>query len=140
MRFSVLMLRFRATLRHLWYDQFGGVGVVTRNPTPNPRGMDAWGHYAICPFSYVGPNPYLTGGDPVTAQQFKLGVLEYLDMGPAINAGNTACVLMGLNPGTMKIQAFWQNPTDGANEALKEVDNNTDLSGFTAVGIAFGKG
>lgn len=115
-------------------------GVVTRNPSSNPRGMDAWGHSAICPFSYAGPNPYATGGDAITAQQFKLGVIEYIDIGPGVSANTVQAVIWAWNPTTSKLQAYWQNPTAGANEALQEVDNGTDLSGFTALGIAFGKG
>src|SRR6266851_2717145 len=54
------------------------VGVVTRNSAPDPRGMDAWGHYAVCPFKYIGPTVYAAGGDAQAAQVFKLGVVEYV--------------------------------------------------------------
>lgn len=116
-----------------------GVGVVTRNVSPS-RGMDVWGHFAISPFRYVGPNPYATGGDPILAQQFKLGVVEFIDIGVGIKADGTAAIVFCYNPATAMMQAFWQNPTAGASEALQEVDNGTDLSGYTAFGMAMGKG
>lgn len=112
-------------------------GVVNKDIT---RGLDVWGHSAVSPFSYVGPNPYPTGGDAQAAQVFKLGVVECVDIGVGVNVATTAAVVFSYNYATGKIQAYWQTPTAGANAALAEVDNGTDLSGFTARGIAFGKG
>lgn len=104
------------------------------------RRLDAWGHTVASPFQYVGPNPYATGGDAVTAQQFKLGVIEYVEIALGLKADTTAAVAFMYNQTTGKMQAFWQTPTAGANAPLAEVDNGTDLSGYTAQGIAFGKG
>lgn len=112
-------------------------GVVNKDVT---RGLDVWGHTVVSPFSYVGPNPYATGGDAQAANVFKLGVLENVDIGPGVSANGVQAVVFSYNYVTGKMQAFWQNPTAGASEALQEVDNGTDLSGFVARGVAFGKG
>lgn len=116
---------------------FMAVGVVSRNVSPS-RGMDVYGHSAVCPFNYVGPNPYATGGDPVTPQQFKLGVIEFIDIGLGVSADTLTAVLFTYNFTTAKMQAY--QSTTGAPNALVEVANGTDLSGFTARGYAFGKG
>ena len=129
--------RLTRFLRWFIRNEIGAAGVVDRTVS---RGLDVWGHVAVSFFKYTGPNPYATGGDPQSAQAFKLGVLEYIDIGPATNAGLTLAVVLVYDHVNSKMQAFWQNPTDGANEGLKEVDNGTDLSGFTARGVAMGRG
>jgi hypothetical protein len=102
------------------------------------RGMDVWGHHAVSSFSYVGPNPYATGGEALSAQAFKLGVVEIVPAFLGVNSGGTAAVVFQYNYGTGKMQAFWQNEV--AASALVEVANGTDLSGYTGRGFAYGKG
>lgn len=128
-------------MKHLQFLVQGGVylapGVVNKNSS---RGMDVWGHFAVCPFSYIGPTVYAAGGDAQAANVFKLGVVEYVEIGVGVSANGLQAVIYVYNNATNKMQAFWQTPTAGANAPLAEVDNGTDLSGFTAFGLAFGKG
>ena len=46
-------------------------------------------------------------------------------------------VIFAWNPTTLKVQAFWGNA--GTAGVLPEVDASTDLSGYKALMIAFGK-
>ena len=112
--------------------------VVTRNPSSNPRGNDVWGHYGVVPFDYVGNSSYQAGGDVLTAQQFKLGVVEFIPAFVGQNLATTSAVIYCYNPSTGAMQAY-QSST-GAPLALVEVANGTDLSAFTGHGMAFGKG
>ena len=113
-------------------------GVVTRNSAPDPRGMDAWGHYAVCPFKYIGPTVYAAGGDAQAAQVFKLGVVEYVEDFLGIPAAGTTAVIYHYDVTNAKMQAF--QSTTGAPSALVEVADATDLSTFVGHSRAYGKG
>jgi hypothetical protein len=110
-------------------------GVLSRTVA---RGKDVWGHTAIMPFSYVGPNPYATGGEAQAASAFKLGAVECCPAFLGVNSGGTAAVVFQYNITTSKMQCFWQDELTAS--ALVEVTNGTDLSGYTGRGIAYGKG
>jgi hypothetical protein len=110
-------------------------GVLSRTVS---RGLDAWGHVAVSFFSYVGPNPYATGGESHPAGDFKLGVVEEVPAFLGVSADTTQAIVFQYNVATSKMQAFWQNEL--AASALVEVANGTDLSGFTGRGHAMGKG
>jgi hypothetical protein len=80
---------------------------------------------------YTGPASYVTGGDAMTAQEFKLGRLyDIIPMGHAINAGGTIRLLQYDVANAVMI---WTVPNTGA-----EVANATDLSGYTAHLLAIG--
>ena len=102
------------------------------------RGLDVWGHTAVSPFSYVGPNPYVTAGEAIAANQFKLGQVEEIPPFLGVNVATTAAVVFQYNCTTGKMQAFWQNEVVAS--ALVEVANGTDLSGYAGRGRAYGKG
>lgn len=103
------------------------------------RGMDAWGKYAIAPFSYVGPASYVTGGETLVPNKAKLGLVELMFGGFGIaTTGAATAVWFVWNPSTLKIQAFWGNA--GSASALPEVDSTTDLSDYKAQFIALGRG
>lgn len=91
--------------------------------------------------TYAGPGSgaggYVTGGDPITAQQVKLGLIEWSP--PAIGNSGTAAVVYQYNFLTGKIQAFWQTGAGGA-AALPEVDSGTDLSTYVALMSFEGRG
>lgn len=110
-------------------------GVVNKNVS---RGLDVWGHFAVCPFSYVGPNPYATGGESIVDSVFKLGDIEYVTPIIAFSADRTQAVLFQYDPVSNKMMAYWGNTTPAG--VLPEVTNATDLSGFSGLGMAFGKG
>lgn len=120
------------------------VGTVTY-PASNARwGKDERGLSMRAQFNYAGPGAgaggYVTGGDPITAQQLKLGTIEYMPPAVAIAAvGAATAVIYQYNYSTGKIQAFWQTGA-GAAAALPEVDAGTDLSGYTAFMVAEGRG
>lgn len=111
-------------------------GTVARNVSPS-RGMDVYGHSAVCPFQYTGPSTYPTGGDPQAAGVFKLGVVEAIGDFLGVNAGGTAAISFHYNCATNKMQAFWDN---GVGAAMSEVTNNTDLSAYVGNSVAYGKG
>lgn len=113
------------------------VGVVTRNVSPS-RGMDVWGHFAVCPFQYYGPTSYLAGGEAQGAQAFKLGVVEVVHDFLGVPAAGTTAVIYRYNITTGKMQAF--QSTTGAPNALVEVADATDLSSFIGNSVAMGKG
>ncbi len=112
------------------------VGAVTRNVSPS-RGMDVYGHSAVCPFQYYGPTSYLAGGEAQGAQVFKLGTVEYIPDFLGVPADGLHCVIYHYNTTTNKMQAFWDA---GANAAMKEVTDATDLSTYIGNSIAMGKG
>jgi hypothetical protein len=110
-------------------------GVLSRTVS---RGKDVWGHVAVMPFSYVGPNPYATGGESHPANDFKLGVIEYCPAFLGVNSAGTLAVVFQYDIANSKMQAFWQNELTASG--LVEVANGTDLSGYTGRGMAYGKG
>lgn len=122
------------------------VGTVTYPPTtPSvawPR--DDRGGSARVMFSYTGPGAgaggYVTGGDTILAGQIKLGKIEFMPAAVAIAAvGAATAVIYQFNYVTGKLQAFWQTGAAAA-AALPEVDAGTDLSGYTALLVAEGRG
>lgn len=113
------------------------VGVVTRNVSPS-RGMDVWGHFAVCPFQYFGPTVYAAGGDSQPAAAFKLGVVEVVHDFLGVPAAGTTAVIYRYNTTTNKMQAF--QSTTGAPNVLVEVADGTDLSTFIGNSLAMGKG
>lgn len=119
------------------------VGTVTYPASGARWGKDARGLSMRAIFNYSGPGAgaggYVAGGDPITAQQIKLGAIEYCPVALAVDVATTAAVLYQYNYATGKIQAFWQTGAAGA-AALPEVDAGTDLSGFTALMVAEGRG
>lgn len=118
-------------------------GTVTYPGTGARWGKDQRGLSMRASFTYAGPGAgaggYATGGDPITAQQIKLGTIEYCPPALGVNVATTAAVIYQYNASTGKIQAFWQTGAGGA-AALPEVDAGTDLSGFTAQMVAEGRG
>jgi len=91
-------------------------------------------------FSWTGATSYVTGGDAITASQIKLGRIEFMPMAGAIaTTGAATAILFVYNYVTGKIQAFWQTGAAAA-AALPEVDAATDLSDYTALMVAEGRG
>lgn len=75
---------------------------------------------------WTGPNPYVSGGEPITAQTFGLGkILAFLG-GTAVDAAG-AVRLIVYNPTTGKVMWY----VDGA-AGFVEVANGVNLSTFTA--------
>lgn len=71
---------------------------------------------------------YATNGVAVTATQFGLGVLDDVQVMP------TAGYIFEFDKTNLKVKAYWQtDPANagGANIALIEVANATNLAGFT---------
>lgn len=115
-------------------------GVVTRNGAFS-RGMDVYGHSAVCPFQYFGPTAYAAGGELQDDPVFKLGVVEFVPDFLGIPAAGTTAVIYHYNVVTSKMQAFWTNEAViNTPQALVEVANGTDLSTFVGQSVAFGKG
>lgn len=105
---------------------------------------DVRGGSARVMFNYTGPSAgaggYVTGGDPVTAGALKLGYIEWMPPAVAIAAtGAATAVIFQYNYRTGKLQAFWQTGAAAA-AALPEVDAGTDLSDYTALMVAEGRG
>lgn len=111
------------------------VGFVTRNSSPS-RGMDVYGHSAVCPFLYTGPTAYATPGEAIAASAFKLGLVENIPDFIMINVAGSA-VMAHYNVTTGRFRAFWPN---GAGAPMVEVADGTDLSGYTGRSLAFGRG
>lgn len=85
------------------------------------------------PFAYTGPASYATGGDAVTAADFKLSRLDYLIFTSAGEGG----AVFGWDPSASKIMAFWVDTTvDGA--VMAEITASTNLSSNIVHGIAVG--
>lgn len=84
-------------------------------------------------FTYTGPASYATGGDAVTAGDFKLSRVDFIVFDNVGEAGHT----FAYDPSANKIMAFWVDTTvDGA--PLAEVTASTDLSGNIVHGVAYG--
>ena len=106
---------------------------------PYKRGKDVWGHSAVVPFQYAGPVSYLAGGDAAfAAGKIKLGVIEWMLGGWGIAANGLTAVRYEYNTVTGAIQAFWSKTTPAG--AFPEVTDATDLSGYVALLVAFGRG
>jgi hypothetical protein len=99
--------------------------------------MDVYGHSALCPFQYYGPTSYAAGGEAQAAKVFKLGVIEWVPPFLGVPADGLHAVVYHYNLTTNKMMAFFDA---GANAALKEVTDGTDLSTYIGNGVAFGKG
>lgn len=123
------------------------VGTVTYPPTVPTNlawPVDQRGGSQRVMFNYAGPSAgaggYVTGGDTVLAGQIKLGTIEYVNPAVAIaTTGAATAVIYQYNYVTGKIQAFWQTGA-GAAAALPEVTSGTDLSDYTALMVAEGRG
>lgn len=87
----------------------------------------------------VGPNSYTTGGEAITAGQFRLGVIEFIDGGMMINVAGTLAVFAAWNDVSNKLQYFWYDATAATAHAFAEVTNATDLSGFSGRILVYGK-
>ena len=117
-------------------------GTITYPPTTPqvawPR--DDRGGSARVMFSWTGSASYTTGGDAIAAGEIKLGVIEYMPAAVAIAAtGAATAIIFQYNYVTGKMQAFWQTGAAAA-AALPEVTSTTDLSDYTALVIAEGRG
>ncbi len=103
-------------------------------------GKDMRGLSARAQFTYTGPAPgaggYATGGEAVTPGSIKLGTIEYCPMELAVNGVNA--IIYKYNLTTGKMQAFWQ--TNVVTSPLIEVTAGTDLSGYSAMMVAEGRG
>jgi hypothetical protein len=75
---------------------------------------------------WTGPNPYVTGGEAITAQTFGLGRIICLLTGPAVDAAG-GIRLAVYNPTTGKVMWY----VDGA-AGFVEVANGVNLSTFSA--------
>lgn len=118
------------------------LGTVTYPATGSRWGKDQRGLSMRVQFTYAGPGAgaggYATGGDTITPQQIKLGTIEWCPAELAMNVATTAAVIYKYNIATGKMQAFWTGA--GLSGALAEVTAGTDLSGFSALMIAEGRG
>lgn len=81
---------------------------------------------------YVGPNPYVTGGDPLLPADVAMGRIELLDIAAALDATGANMRILVWNSVTQKVQ--WFVSTTGV-----EVANGVDLSGFAARFEAIGQ-
>ena len=81
---------------------------------------------------YTGPASYAAAGDPFTAAEAKLGQIDHINFGIAINAANTATRLLIYDVTNAIVR--WYVPDTGA-----EVAGTTDLSTFTARFEAIGR-
>lgn len=81
---------------------------------------------------YTGPSSYVTGGDPLTPGDLKLGAIDVLLFEHGRNSGHTTFRLLVYNKSGGVV--LWIDPTTGA-----EVANATDLSGLTARFEAIGR-
>lgn len=73
----------------------------------------------------TGPTTYTTGGDPITAGQFRGGSIEYI--APFGITDGTTMFIGQYNYTTGKLMFFKQ---DGSNGGLVEVGNGVNLSTF----------
>ena len=106
---------------------------------PYKRGVDVRGHSKMCPVQYVGPASYVAGGDAnFTAGKVKLGTIEWVIPMLGIAANGLSAVMYAWNPTTEKLQAFWSKTTPAG--AFPEVTDGTDLTGFSAILLCYGKG
>lgn len=76
---------------------------------------------------WTGPNPYVTGGEPITAGLFGLGRIVAALYGLAVDAGGTTAHQLVFNPATQKLMWF-----DATPSGYREITNGTDLSMFSA--------
>lgn len=84
-------------------------------------GFDRSGEYERRLFSYTGPASYATGGDSLTPEQCRLGMIAAV-LGLVISDGTN--VYWGYwNPTTKKV--LWYSAT------ATEIGNGVDLSGFS---------
>lgn len=120
------------------------VGTITYPPAGASYGqkwpVDTRGMSARTLFTYQGATSYATGGDALAAGQIKLGTIEYLPPAVAIAAtGAATAIVFVYNYVTGKLQAFWQTGAAAA-AALPEVTAGTDISDYTALMVAEGRG
>lgn len=76
---------------------------------------------------WKGPNPYATGGEPITPGTFGLGKILVFLSAFAVDATGTNVRLLIYNPATGKIAWY----VAGAS-GFSEIANGTDLSSFSA--------
>ena len=81
---------------------------------------------------YTGPALYVTGGDPISANDVGLSDIRELDFGLAADANGANPRLLRLNAAGTKI--MWYNPQTAA-----ELVANAVLNGHTAVVRAVGR-
>lgn len=99
--------------------------------TDTVRTRDAAGIRARRVLDLAGPDSYTTGGDPITAGELRLGVIEHIPDFLAYNG--TAVRLVHYDPDNETL--VWIVPNTGA-----EVANGTDLSDYVARIEPMGKG
>jgi hypothetical protein len=97
------------------------------------RSKDYSGIRARVVCDYTGPSSYATGGDPLTPSDVKLGTIEHLTLGVAVNASGASPRLLVYDYTNQKV--LWFVPNTGS-----EVAAATDLSGYTVALSALGKG
>lgn len=103
----------------------GVIGAVVSFNINIARGTMLGDGFRTVVVGVTGPTTYTTGGDPITAGQFRGGVIEYIGTFQ-ITDGTTA--FTGLyNYTTLKLMFFKQ---DGSNGGLVEVGNGVNLSAF----------
>lgn len=87
---------------------------------------------------WSGPASYLAGGEALNAVP-GIGAIEaVLPCGAARNA-TTGAVVLRYDHTTGKMQAFWGDNDNGADAALIEVVDTTNLSAFTTRLLILGK-
>lgn len=87
------------------------------------------GLYRICPFKATGPSSYATGGHVAGSKQFGMEVEVVPDL-ILQNGSATRLAVYSYSAGKYVIYV----PDTGA-----EVANGTDLSGYSARGVVFGR-
>ena len=108
-------------------------------PAPLARwAKDVWGHFAVTQALYAGPAEYVTGGEAVTPGQVKLGVIEFVPPAVGMKSDRTDAVIYVYDRDNGKMVAYWANA--GAASQLLEVTATTDLSGYPATMLFFGRG
>lgn len=92
-------------------------------------GFDKSAAYERRIFRYTGPNPYVAGGDPLTPEQCRLGLIAAI-LGAAI--WNGTAVLWGVWDSVNK-KLVWYSATG------TQVTGGTDLSGYSGNFEVIGK-
>jgi len=84
--------------------------------------------------TYTGPASYVTGGDAITAADFKLSRLDHLILSAASESG----YVWAWDPSASKIKALFADYSTSTDAALIEVATNADLDAEVIDVIAIG--